>query len=329
LFDHSVHDVVALDAGTGARTRLGTLPGEGVYGYVFQRDADRSHVLILTSNGDMGVVSNLQAPTDASLSFGFISKRDIDYGSGLVLSPRGDLVAGVDDFDHPTGVVISGVERGSRAIPLPSGVRRLLVLGWSPDQSALVAIGCRPCNTTETPQERQTPDHEHVYIVPLDGSPWRELLDDDNGYFLASWSPDGSTLAVTDFECVPKANMPRCPPGGKSTTSLVAVVDAHARVLVSGTERMALVAWSPDSRRIAFVGGKVGEVLVDGGIYVMNADGSGVLKIADTTTGDGPPIWSPDGRWLMYRKDSTTEWWIVPAAGGEPRPIGNYGGVAW
>ena len=328
LVDHSVHDVVALDAGTGARTQLGTLPGTVAYQqYVFQRNTDRNHILVLTNNG-LGAVTNLQAPTDASLPFGFIAKRGLDYGLGLVLSPRGDLIAGVDNLDRPTGIVISGVESGSQKIPLPSGVRPQ-VLGWSPDQSALLAIGCRPCNTTQTPQERQTADHEHVYIVPVDGSPWRELLDEDNGYLLASWSPNGSTLAVTDFACVPKTNMPRCPPGGKTTMKLVDVADGSERSLTSGTERTEMAAWSPDGRHIALVGGKAGEVLKNGGIYVMNADGTGALKLADTTA-DEPPVWSPDGRWLMFKKDwSTTEWWIVPAAGGEPRPIGNYGPVAW
>jgi hypothetical protein len=41
------------------RTQLGTLPGADVFGYVFQWNADRNHVLILTDNGSMGVVSNL------------------------------------------------------------------------------------------------------------------------------------------------------------------------------------------------------------------------------------------------------------------------------
>jgi Tol biopolymer transport system component len=250
-----------------------------------------------------------------------------------VLSPRGDLIASVDNLDRATGIVISGVGSGSRKIPLPSGIsgvlRPPLVLGWSPDQSALLAIGCRPCNTAETPQERQKPDHEHVYIVPLDGSPWRELLDEDNGSFLASWSPDGSTLAVTDFACPPKTNMPKCA-FGASTMTLVAVADGSERSLTTTTERTEMAAWSPDGRHIAVVGGKPGEVLKDGGIYVLNADGSGALKVADTNVADVPPVWSPDGRWLAFRKDySTTEWWIVPAAGGEPRLIGTYGGVAW
>jgi hypothetical protein len=317
--DHGLHEVVAMDAGTGARTQLGTLPGgaEGI-----QWNADRNRVLL-------GDGLNLQAPTVASVPFGFVTKRGIDYGTGLVLSPRGDLIAGVGDFDRHDHVVISGVKTGSQTIPLPTGVRRLLVLGWSPDESAVLAMGCRPCNTTQTPQERQTPDHGHVYIVPVDGSPWRELLDEDNGYFLASWSPDGSTLAVTDFACAGKTTGPRCAPGGKSTTTLVAVADETTRTLTSATQRTEMAAWSPDSRRIAFVGGKAGDVLGDGGIYVMNADGTGAQKLADTTA-DVPPVWSPDGQWLMYRKDwNTTEWWIVPAAGGEPRLVGTYGGLAW
>ena len=105
--------------------------------------------------------------------------------------------------------------------------------------------------------------------------------------------------------------------------------DGATRVLTIATQRSEMAAWSPDGRRIAYVGGKPGDVLGDGGIYVMNADGTGVQKLADTTA-DEPPVWSPDGHWLMYRKDwNTTEWWIVPAAGGAARLVGTFGGVAW
>jgi hypothetical protein len=326
--DHSVHDVIALDPGTGERTLLGTLPGQDVWTYLFQRNADRDHVLVLTNNG-LGAVSNLEAPTAASRPFGFIAKRDVAYGTGLVLSPRGDRIAGVDDFDHPKAIVISGVERGSATLAVPSGVERLLVLSWSPDESAVLALGCRPCNKAATPTERQTADHEHLYIVPLDGSPWRELLDDDNGYVLASWSPDGSTLAVTHYACAPKTVMPRCPPGGMSTMSLLDLGDGSERQLTIGTERNGTAAWSADGRQLAYVGGKAGDVLVDGGVYVMNADGTGAVKLADTSA-DMPPVWSPDGQWLLFQSAwDTTEWWIVPAGGGVPRSIGNYGGAAW
>ncbi len=58
--------------------------------------------------------------------------------------------------------------------------------------------------------------------------------------------------------------------------------------------------WSPDGRKIAFVG--------DGKIYVMNADGSGKRRLTAGTAGtgardfrpDGGPAWSPDGRKIAF-----------------------------
>ena len=58
--------------------------------------------------------------------------------------------------------------------------------------------------------------------------------------------------------------------------------------------------WSPDGRKIAFVG--------DGKISVMNADGSGKRRLTAGTTGtgardsrpDGGPAWSPDGRKIVF-----------------------------
>ena len=44
-------------------------------------------------------------------------------------------------------------------------------------------------------------------------------------------------------------------------------------------------AWSPDGRKIAFGS--------TGGIYVMNADGSGVIRLTQSAAFDGEPAWGP------------------------------------
>jgi Tol biopolymer transport system component len=43
------------------------------------------------------------------------------------------------------------------------------------------------------------------------------------------------------------------------------------------------------------------------------------------------PLWSPDGRWLLYQSNDgqTAGWWLVSATGGAPRLLGAYGGVSW
>jgi hypothetical protein len=343
-YDRGPFDLYAVDAGTGERQVLGTLPGKS-YGYAFERDADGKHVLVVNGTVISGTISSVEAPTDESASYGFIASGDVAwigskadaantnavYADGYVLSPRGDRVAAVhlDRFGHPFEIMVLDVGGTAfRAIPVPTAMNGLDVQSWSPDESAVVAVGCRPCNA-DTPDGPQTIGHDHLYIIPLDGSPWRELLDEVNGGLQASWSPAGSTLVVTHLACPPGSMMPRCPPF-KANLSLVSVRDGSERPLTVGTETAELPVWSRDGTRIALVGGKAGETIKDAGIYVANADGSGAIKVADTTDRFWP-VWSPDGRWLLYWNNDgqTAGWWLVSATGGAPRLLGAYGGVSW
>jgi Tol biopolymer transport system component len=59
--------------------------------------------------------------------------------------------------------------------------------------------------------------------------------------------------------------------------------------------------WSPDGRRIAFIGRP--DNTVPDGIYVMNADGSGVTRITNPGPGwDDSVDWSPDGKQLAFTR---------------------------
>ena len=58
-------------------------------------------------------------------------------------------------------------------------------------------------------------------------------------------------------------------------------------------------AWSPDGSRIAFVSNR------DGGfpeLYLMFADGSGVVRLTNNSLIDANPSWSPDGTRLVFER---------------------------
>lgn len=216
-------DLVSLDAGTGVRTLLGSVPGprtprSGLAGTVsFQRTID--HVLIL--GGDSGQhVSGMTAAGDA---LGLIAASEIPLDccansgvEGMRLSPRGDRVAflAVDRFDTPLEIVVVNVTDGtSSRVPLPATAPREInwvgMLDWSPDGSAVLLYGCRPCNHAATPQQRQTSHHSHLYVLPLDGSSPSELGDIDNGAINGAWAPDGLTIDTAIWWCAKGSHMPR------------------------------------------------------------------------------------------------------------------------
>jgi Tol biopolymer transport system component len=73
--------------------------------------------------------------------------------------------------------------------------------------------------------------------------------------------------------------------------------------------------WSPDGTKITFVLSMpehLGAYAGDGDIYVMNADGTGMIKL---TTGlrDAHPAWSPDGTRIVFVRDEGNSLLIMNA----------------
>jgi Tol biopolymer transport system component len=84
-------------------------------------------------------------------------------------------------------------------------------------------------------------------------------------------------------------------------------------------------AWSPDGRRIAFASDRddpnpVGCYLTNPPcnfeVYVMNADGTQLVRLTNNPGGDGNPAWSPDGNKIVFSRFSPPNCDPVTCSGG-------------
>jgi hypothetical protein len=325
--DPGPFDVVAIDPGTGATTLLGRLPGKSVTGssspYTFMRNANLTRVVLDRP---------LDEPTPASQRFGFTVAADLgkeccpnEPMEWTTLSPSGDRVAAIhsDRFDTPIEVVV--VDLTGRVITrlrIPAGMTWAGPLRWAPDGRSFLMSGCRPCNKAETPTQKQTAHHEHLYIVPIDGSTWRELLDVNNGAFTAQWSPDGTRLAVERYVCARGSFMPRCDPAETKDSLSVLDLSTETETTLGDLPFVSEGDWSPDGTRIAY-GALDGTYVVDAATGARTKVASGQSYGAD---------WSPDGLWLIAKSELAgpdTDDAIVRADGTELHLLTGFAGATW
>jgi TolB protein len=150
---------------------------------------------------------------------------------------------------------------------------------WSPDGRAILFTAVPP---GQPPSASGWP-YSDVYVMNADGSGQRNLTHTPGGgEGDPSWSPDGQHIAFTRTG----------PPG--ELRIVVMNADGSAKHAVTPTsihtgDAGITAAWSPDGRRIAFDDHYA--------IYVLNADGSGLRRLAQNATFGS---WSPDGRKLIF-----------------------------
>ena len=95
---------------------------------------------------------------------------------------------------------------------------------------------------------------------------------------------------------------------------------------VKSRHRLAIItipAWSPDGSKIAFESFRDGQAE----IYVMNANGTGLIRLTNNPAFDGHPTWSPDGTKIAFTSDRGTpantgnRVWVMNADGSLPQQL--------
>jgi len=144
-----------------------------------------------------------------------------------------------------------------------------------------------------------SPFNGALYIVNSDASGLRQLAGGPAYYRRPRWSPDRRRIVVGRH--------------ADGSPGEILVIDVDGK---GGTVRLAEgadPAWSPDGTKIVFTssgGAPLGSAF---GIYVMNADGSGIRQLTSpnnvdqcskgASANDLNPDWSPDGKRIIFERD--------------------------
>ncbi|MDR7484815.1 MAG: S9 family peptidase [Armatimonadota bacterium] len=174
--------------------------------------------------------------------------------------------------------------------------------------------------------------YKHIFVVPSEGGPARQVTTGDFDHRDPAWSPDGTHLALVanrndDADYTNVADI-----------WVLALAGGDLRRLTGGVGPVFAPAWSPDGSMIAYLGHEnacmqASNVM----LWVVPADGSGPPRcltrhfdrslvhhiISDMRAHPtaGRPVWSPDGRFVfvMVADGGTTQLAAVDVATGGVR----------
>jgi TolB protein len=144
-----------------------------------------------------------------------------------------------------------------------------------------------------------------LWVANLDGTGERQLADD--AHFMPKWSPDGKRIAFSGA-------------GAEHDSILVVNPDGSGRRLLTRNGFIeSRLAWSPDGRKLLYDTDR-------GGIFVLDADGTGERRLTPDTTHRYHAHgfdWSPDGKTIVYASESTGrgDIYVMSADGGANRRL--------
>ncbi|HSE31047.1 MAG TPA: protein kinase [Pyrinomonadaceae bacterium] len=159
-------------------------------------------------------------------------------------------------------------------------------------------------------------DNFDIYVKLIgEGTPLR-LTTNPGRDWSPSWSPDGRQIAFTRYT-----------PEGNSLMTVPSLGGAERKLasLTSTAGGHLSTAWSMDGKELAFTDSDLPNGPAS--IFLISLETGERRRLTTSppqSGGDFTPRFSPDGQWVAFtrsRSNAVYDIYIVPAAGGEPRPV--------
>ncbi|MEO6577490.1 MAG: hypothetical protein ABIO99_01135 [Candidatus Limnocylindria bacterium] len=158
------------------------------------------------------------------------------------------------------------------------------------------------------------PDDWHVFVVDADGGDLVQLTGGDDGIeYNPVMSPDGSTLVYAKAITTPEG-----PDPFREAGIFVSDADGGNERQLTTAPNGAVDEWpdiSPDGQWVVFTRGHVPE----GGLYIVNIDGTELRQLIPAEFEALRPRWSPDSEWIVlssngsrFAEESANVWVVAP-----------------
>jgi dipeptidyl aminopeptidase/acylaminoacyl peptidase len=259
------------------------------------------------------------------------------------LSPDGATIAYVrTQTDHATDKVTSDIILVATATGSQSSAFAGSAPRWSPDGRAIAFMGTRAGRSGLFVRDVSS-GAERFLVAPPQTDHW--LGRSPKNW---AWSPDGSMIAYVAADGPP----PEPSDGPKIFTRImyktrtgfsdnrkthvyvIASAGGAPKCLTCGDFDEHSIAWSPDSKRIAFVSDRSPDPdnTYANDIFVVAVSSGALTQVTSTPSAEFAPRFSPDGAWISFEgwvrphntKDSPGEdqhLFVVGANGGVPRQL--------
>jgi len=153
-----------------------------------------------------------------------------------------------------------------------------------------------------------SPDGKHIVFTSIDGFIYVMNTDGTNTTRLTgvlcnfpAWSPDGKRIAVSGTNAFFINDSSSCNISGIYLMDADGSNKTLLTKLASGNVRD--IAWSPDGKHIAFTSNLDAPPTADSfyyDIYLMNSDGTNIIRLTQDGQGGYDLTWSPDGRHIAF-----------------------------